>query len=71
MAIYCCVCGFMKFRTSRFRFRSSDLSQLLLVRLPVRCLNCSERTFASVSQFLSLRRAHKVRQRGHQQRTTT
>lgn len=67
MAIYCCVCGLLNFRTSRFR--SSDLSQLLLLRLPVRCLNCDERTFASVSQFLRLRREHKARHRKHQQRS--
>ena len=71
MAIYCCVCGFLKFRTSRFRFRSSDLSKLLLMRLPVRCLNCDERTFTSVSQFLRLRRMRKARHREHQQRSTT
>ena len=71
MTIDCCVCGFLKFRTSRFRFRSSDLSQLLLMLLPVRCLNCDERTFASVSQFLSLRRAHTARHREHQQRSTS
>jgi hypothetical protein len=34
-------------------------------------LNCDERTFASVSQFLSLRRAHKARHREHQQRSTS
>jgi len=70
MAIYCCVCGFLKFRTSRFCFRSSDLSQLLLMRLPVRCLNCGERTFTSVSQFLKLRRMRKARHREHQHRST-
>jgi hypothetical protein len=69
MAIYCCVCGFLKFRTSRLR--SSDLSQLLLMRLPVRCLNCGERTYASVSQFLRLRRTRKARHRERQQRSAT
>jgi hypothetical protein len=39
--------------------------------LPVRCLNCDERTFTSVSQFLRLRRMRKARHREHQQRSTT
>ena len=69
MAIYCCVCGFLKFRTSRLR--SSDLSQLLLMRLPVRCLNCGERNFMSVSQFLTLLRMRKARHRERQQRSAT
>jgi DNA-directed RNA polymerase subunit N (RpoN/RPB10) len=43
---------------------------LLLMRLPVRCLNCGERTFTSVSQFLKLRRMRKARHREHQHRST-
>jgi hypothetical protein len=69
MAVYCSVCGFSKFRTSRFRFWSPDLSQLLLLRLPVRCLNCHERAFVSVSQFFKLRHGRKARHRAHHRTT--
>jgi hypothetical protein len=51
------------FRTSHFRFRSSDLLRLLVLRMPVRCLDCQERAFTSLSQFLKLRDARKARHR--------
>jgi DNA-directed RNA polymerase subunit N (RpoN/RPB10) len=41
------------------------------MRLPVRCLNCGERNFMSVSQFLTLRRMRKARHRERQQRSAT
>lgn len=61
MAVYCRLCGLSNFRTSRFR--SSDLFQLPFLRLPVRCLNCDERAYVSVSQFLKLRQVRKARHR--------
>jgi len=69
MTLYCRFCGLEKFRPSLFRFRSSDLARLLILRLPVRCLNCEVRTYASLSHFLKLRNQHKSR--SGQQRTTT
>jgi hypothetical protein len=63
MTIYCRSCGLSNFRTSRFRFRPSDLSQLLLLRLPVRCLTCDERTYTSLSQFLKVKKARRERHR--------
>lgn len=63
MATYCRTCGLSNFRTSRLR--ASDLSRLLLLRLPVRCLNCDERAFTSLNQFLKVRRARKARHRAH------
>jgi hypothetical protein len=60
MAVFCRICGFSSFRTSRFRFQNSDLARLLLLRLPVRCLNCDERSFTSLVHFLSVRRARKA-----------
>jgi hypothetical protein len=60
MAMFCRLCGFSNFRTSHFRFQKSDLARLLVLRLPVRCLNCDERSFASLGQFLSVRRACKA-----------
>ncbi|MGD0800824.1 MAG: hypothetical protein ABR906_05870 [Terracidiphilus sp.] len=69
MATYCRTCGLSNFRTSRFRV--SDLSQLFILRLPVRCLNCDERAFTSVMQFIKLRSARKARHRErHQQRNS-
>jgi hypothetical protein len=61
MALYCRFCGLEKFRTSRFRFRPSDLGRLLLLKLPVRCLNCDQRTYTSIQRFLKLRRQFKMR----------
>jgi hypothetical protein len=57
--MFCRVCGFSNFRTSRFRFQKSDLAHLLLLRFPVRCLNCDERSFTSLKNFLAVRRARK------------
>ncbi len=65
MAIYCRICGFSSFRTSRFRFHPSDLSQLLFLRLPVRCTNCDERAFTSLKQFLEVRRSRKALHHEH------
>jgi hypothetical protein len=42
------------------------LPQLVLLRLPVRCLNCDERAFTSLLQFLKLRSARKARHRARQ-----
>jgi hypothetical protein len=61
MEIYCHFCGLSKFRTSRFR--RSDLSHSLLLQFPVRCLNCGQRTYASLSQFRKLRSARKTRRK--------
>lgn len=66
MTIYCRSCGVSNFRTSRFRFRPSDLSRLLLLRLPVRCLTCDERTYASLPQFLKVKKARRERHRQKQ-----
>jgi hypothetical protein len=63
MALHCRNCGSSNFHISRFRFRSTDLSQLLLLRLPVRCMSCDERAFASFSQFLKVRDERKARRR--------
>jgi hypothetical protein len=65
MALYCCFCGLSKFRTSRFRFQVLDLSRVLLLRLPVRCLNCDERSYAPLWQILKLRSARRARHREH------
>jgi hypothetical protein len=67
MTLSCRHCGSADFRTSHFRIRSSDLFRLLVLRMPVRCLNCHERAFTSLAQFLKLREARKARHRaaGH------
>jgi len=69
MALYCRFCGLEKFRPSHFRFRPYDLGRLLLLQLPVRCLNCEERRYASLHQFLKLRSKYKMRHR-EQRRST-
>ncbi len=66
MALYCRFCGLEKFRPSLFRFRSSDLAQLLVLRFPVRCLNCEERTFTTLLRYLKLRNEHNIRHRQQQ-----
>jgi hypothetical protein len=60
MTLVCRHCGLTSFRTSHFRFRSSDLFRLLVLRMPIRCLNCRERAFTSLRQFLRLRNARKA-----------
>ena len=61
--VFCSLCGFSNFRTSRFRFKMQDLAQLLLLRLPVRCLNCDERAFTSLKNYLAVRRVRRERHR--------
>jgi len=63
MALSCRVCGFSNFRISRFR--TQDLTQLILLRLPARCRNCDERTFIPLRHYLVLLRARKERHRVH------
>jgi hypothetical protein len=63
MGIYCHFCGQSKFRISRFR--TSDLSQMLLLRFPVRCLTCGQRAHTFVYQFQKLRSARKARRRAN------
>jgi hypothetical protein len=63
MEIYCHFCGSSKFRASHFRFGPPDLSQSLVLRFPVRCLNCGQRSYASFTKVLKLRSARKGRQR--------
>jgi len=65
MTLFCRSCGLTDFRTSRIRFRLSDLARLLILRLPVRCRNCHERAFSSLRQYLKLRNAGRARHRKH------
>ncbi len=65
MAAYCRTCGLSDFRSSRFRFQMRDLSRLLFLRLPVRCVNCDERAYTSLRHFLKLRRERKARHSKH------
>lgn len=55
----CEACGASRFRLSRFRF--SDVLPLLVFRYPVRCLKCSERTYASLPWVLEYRRMRAKR----------
>jgi hypothetical protein len=61
MELYCRICGSSKFRPSRFRFLRAYVLQLLLLRLPVRCLNCHERFFTFLLKYAKVRNAYKER----------
>ena len=54
MSISCHSCGLSEFRTSRFRL--SDLLHLLILRYPVRCHACHERSFGPLLAVLRLAR---------------
>ena len=43
------------------RFQAVDFLRLLLLRMPVRCRNCQERSYVSVAQALKMKRESKVR----------
>jgi hypothetical protein len=68
MALYCRSCGLANFRISHFRFWTSDLSHLLVLQMPVRCTNCEQRTYTSLSHFLKLRAERIERHRLRHQR---
>jgi hypothetical protein len=63
MAIYCRVCGFSSFRPSRIQFNMPELARLLLLRFPVRCMNCNERSITSLMRYLDVQRERKARHR--------
>jgi hypothetical protein len=63
MKMYCRFCGFSYFCTSHFRFRARELPQLLMLRFPVRCINCNERVFTSLKNFLQVRGEREERRR--------
>lgn len=56
----CPSCGSTHFRLSRLRF--SDLLQLFILRYPVRCRLCRERSHVS---FAKAMHKHKSRHRAH------
>jgi len=57
----CDACGASRFRLSRFRF--ADVPLLFAFRYPVRCLECKERSYASVSWAFSYQRRRRGRHR--------
>jgi hypothetical protein len=63
MPIYCRSCGLSNFRISHFRFWTSDIAHSLILQMPVRCTNCEQRTYTSLSHFLQLRRERLERHR--------
>jgi hypothetical protein len=62
----CPHCDSSKMRTSRFRF--GDVSRFLLLRMPVRCRNCQERSYTSISKAMHLRRDAKLRRASEKSR---
>jgi hypothetical protein len=59
MEMNCGACGSTRFRVSRFRVL--DVPRLLILKYPVRCLSCQERTYASVSWVLEYKRKRAKR----------
>jgi hypothetical protein len=55
----CPYCDSPKLRNSQLR--ASDFSQMLLMRLPVRCRNCQERCYVRMSEARQIRRASMIR----------
>jgi hypothetical protein len=55
----CKLCGATKFRISRLRV--PDLSELVLLRYPVRCRTCYKRVFVNLFTVLLIHRANKRR----------
>jgi hypothetical protein len=43
------------------QYRAKDFFQLLLLRLPVRCRNCEERSYVSISMSRKIQRESKLR----------
>jgi hypothetical protein len=56
----CRLCGSNRFHISRLR--APDLSQLIFLHYPVRCLNCYKRVFVNFFTALLIRYASKRRQ---------
>jgi hypothetical protein len=59
MLMHCDHCGSSDFRTSQLRF--TDLAQLMLFKLPVRCTACRERAYVFLPDYFRLRREHVAR----------
>jgi hypothetical protein len=57
--VNCPFCDSAALRSSRFQ--AVDVLQLLLLRMPVRCRNCQERSYVSVARALKMKRESKVR----------
>lgn len=55
----CPYCESDKLRNSQYR--AEDLFQLLLLRLPVRCRNCQERSYVSIAKSRQLQRESTIR----------
>jgi hypothetical protein len=55
----CPHCYSVELRNSRFRV--VDFFHLLLLRLPVRCRNCQERSYVSIADSREIRRESMVR----------
>jgi hypothetical protein len=55
MSVHCRRCGSEDVRLSHFQLE--DVLFLLLLRYPVRCLDCSERGYYNFSALSGLRRA--------------
>jgi hypothetical protein len=55
----CPFCDSTRLRNSRFRFE--DAAQLLILRLPVRCRHCQERSYVGIMRARQIKQESKLR----------
>jgi hypothetical protein len=54
MSLRCPLCGSSNFRASRFRVE--DIAELLVLKYPVRCLICLERSYGFAVNLIGMKR---------------
>jgi hypothetical protein len=64
----CKLCGSTKFRVSRLRV--PDISQLILLRYPVRCRTCYKREFVNFFTARKVRHENRLRYEEERRRRT-
>uniref|UniRef100_E6QP08 Uncharacterized protein n=1 Tax=mine drainage metagenome TaxID=410659 RepID=E6QP08_9ZZZZ len=53
----CPYCGTNRFRLSHLRF--SDLARILMLRYPIRCRLCRERSYVPIAAAMSIQQLHR------------
>lgn len=57
-------------RLRNSRYRAEDFFQLLLLRLPVRCRECQERSYVSIAKSRQIQRESEVRREKNRHRAS-
>jgi hypothetical protein len=65
----CPFCDSVQLRTSRYR--SGDFVHYLMMRRPVRCRTCQERTYVSLGRFRQIQRESMLRRQAQNTATVT